>query len=86
MANACAFCGDDSRRLTDEHVFANWISKLFESQAPREDFNGKAQIFDAVGNLKEFAAKPFQQVVKIPCKACNTGWMRDLVRQPHFAS
>lgn len=30
------------------------------------------------GNLKEFAAIPFQQVVKIPCEACNTGWMRGL--------
>jgi hypothetical protein len=78
MANVCAFCGDDSRRLTDEHVFGNWVSKLFESQARAEGFNGKAQIFDAAGNLKEFAAIPFQQVVKIPCEACNTGWMHDL--------
>jgi len=75
MANKCVFCGDDSMRLTDEHVFGNWVSKLFESQAPPEDFGGKVQIFDAVGNLREFAAIPFQQVVKIPCEACNTGWM-----------
>lgn len=78
MANACAFCGDNSRRLTDEHVFGNWVSRLFESHAPPEGFSGKAQIFDAAGNLKEFAAIPFQQVVKIPCEACNTGWMRGL--------
>lgn len=78
MANACAFCGDDSRRLTDEHVFGDWVSRLFGSKAPPDGFNGKAQIFDAAGNLKEFAAIPFQQVVKIPCEACNTGWMRGL--------
>ncbi|HLN66388.1 MAG TPA: hypothetical protein VK280_03840 [Streptosporangiaceae bacterium] len=78
MANACAFCGDNSRRLTDEHVFGNWVSRLFESQAPPEGFSGKAQIFDAAGNPKEFAAIPFQQVVKIPCEACNTGWMPGL--------
>jgi hypothetical protein len=78
MANACAFCGNDSRRLTDEHVFGNWVSKLFAGQVPPEGFGGKAQIFDAAGNLKEFAAIPFQQVVKIPCEVCNTGWMRGL--------
>ena len=61
MANACAFCGDNSRRLTDEHVFGNWVSRLFESHAPPEGFSGKAQIFNAARNLKEFAAIPFQQ-------------------------
>lgn len=78
MANACVFCGDDSRRLTDEHVFGDWVSRFYETQAPPGGFNGKAQIFDDAGNLKEFAAIPFQQVVKVPCETCNTGWMRNL--------
>jgi hypothetical protein len=78
MANACVFCCDASRRLTDEHVFGDWVSRLYAAQAGPEGFHGKAQIFDEAGNLKEFSAVPFQQKVKIPCERCNTGWMHEL--------
>ena len=78
MANVCIFCGDDSKRLTDEHVFGDWVSRFYRAAALPGDFHGKAQIFDEGGNLKEFAAIPFQQVVKVPCEKCNTGWMRQL--------
>ena len=29
MANPCVFCGDDSARLTGEHVFADWITDFY---------------------------------------------------------
>jgi hypothetical protein len=33
MANPCVFCGDDSARLTDEHVFADWITGFYAERA-----------------------------------------------------
>jgi hypothetical protein len=73
MANPCIFCGDDRNRLTDEHVFGDWISKLFASHS-----TGVAQLIDSDGNVQQWAQVPFQQKVKVVCENCNTGWMADL--------
>ncbi len=73
MTNPCIFCGDDSRSLTDEHVFATWISDLFSSHP-----TGVAQLIDAEGRIQQWAQVPFQQKVKVVCSSCNNGWMADL--------
>src|SRR5438046_2705856 len=75
MANACVFCGDDSRRLSDEHVFGNWIYRFFRNQL-NADLNGVTQLLDAEGGITQYPMIPFQQRVKIVCEACNNGWMR----------
>jgi hypothetical protein len=77
MANACVFCGDDSRRLTDEHVFADWISEFFQVVYGKP-LGGVAQLVNAEGGITQYTMIPFQQVVKIVCEKCNTGWMRRL--------
>jgi hypothetical protein len=77
MANACIFCGDNSRRLTDEHVFGNWISKYFTEELGIS-LEGSSELVDSDGSTKKYPMKPFQQVVKVVCKPCNEGWMRSL--------
>jgi hypothetical protein len=73
MANPCIFCGDDRNRLTDEHVFGDWIGNLFATPA-----TGIAQLVNAEGKVQQWAQVPFQQKVKVVCVKCNTGWMSDL--------
>ncbi len=75
MANACVFCGDDSARLTDEHVFADWISEFFKKHLGVH-FDGVSQLVDESGRVTQYPMVPFQQEVKIVCQGCNGGWMR----------
>src|SRR5438067_13424651 len=78
MANPCVFCGDDSKRLTGEHVFGNWISEFFKAQYGQV-FNGTSQLLNADGKVTQYPMVPFQQEVNIVCQRCNGGWMRRLV-------
>jgi hypothetical protein len=75
MANACIFCGDATRGLTNEHIFGDWISRFY---ADKGGIKGKAQLFDQAGNVKEYPTTLFQQKVKIACRECNSGWMSRL--------
>jgi len=77
VANKCVFCGDDANRLTDEHVFGDWISKFFIDELGVQ-LDGMSEIVDVKGNVKRYPQVPFQQKVKIVCKKCNEGWMSRL--------
>jgi hypothetical protein len=77
MANACVFCGDDTHRLTNEHVFGDWISKFFTEQLGVE-IAGASELVNSDGTTKKFPMTPFQQKVKIACNSCNAGWMSKL--------
>jgi hypothetical protein len=77
MANACIFCGDTHRRLTDEHVFGDWVSRFFIDELGVE-LAGTSELVNSDGRTRSFPMKPFQQRVKVVCKACNGGWMSGL--------
>jgi hypothetical protein len=77
MANPCVFCGDDSARLTDEHVFADWITDFYTARAGKLPY-GTVEMGTPSSEPKQFRAVPFQQVVKIVCARCNNGWMASL--------
>ena len=73
MANACVFCRTTKAKITNEHVFADWISDLFGHEP-----EGTAEMVESDGSTKAFPAVPFQQKVRVVCKPCNEGWMGDL--------
>jgi len=63
--------------MSNEHVFGDWISRYFIKELG-VDLKGVAEIVDADGHVTQFPTTPFQQKVKIVCKACNEGWMSKL--------
>jgi hypothetical protein len=77
MANACVFCGDDSRRLSDEHVFGDWISRFFVEELGVQ-ITGTSELVGSDGTTRIFPMKPFQQKTKIVCRRCNETWMSKL--------
>ena len=74
---SCVFCGKNNVKMTDEHVFGDWISRYFIKELGVE-LKGVAEIVDADGRVTQFPTTPFQQKVKIVCKPCNEGWMSTL--------
>jgi len=73
MANVCVFCGTTTAKITNEHVFADWISEPF-----RHEPVGTAEMVESDGSTRAFPAVPFQQKVRVVCKPCNEGWMSSL--------
>lgn len=68
---ACVFCGEGN--LTLEHVFPNWMSKLFD---PKTTVTTK---IECVGKVeKSYVSSIFQHKAKIVCSTCNGGWMSDI--------
>lgn len=80
MANPCVFCSDDSARLTDEHVFADWISDFYAERVGHLPY-GMVEMGTSSDQPRQFRTVPFQQVVKIVCAKCNSGWMASLESQ-----
>lgn len=77
MARACVFCGDDSKPLHKEHIFADWIAKIYGSMP-----TGISQAVDQHGITKTWGKNAFQDKVRIVCQdRCNGGWMSDLEDQ-----
>ena len=68
--DACVFCGDDSVEMSEEHLFADWVSNLF-GRIPA----GVAEVWDDSGVLQSWSSDVFQDVLKIVCRKCNNEWM-----------
>jgi hypothetical protein len=67
----CIFCGSD--KLTKEHVFPDWMSRLFPKATTAThtaENKGKVE--------KSFQTRVFQHTAKIVCGNCNNGWMANL--------
>jgi hypothetical protein len=72
MAGACAFCGF-SGKLTREHVFGDWISRIGLDLEPALHGTGP---LNRIGQ-EQGVRPPFRQTVHV-CGACNNGWMSRL--------
>ena len=55
--------------MSDEHVFADWVSHLFGYVA------GFAETLDANGTQMQWSGTAFQDALPIVCIDCNTRWM-----------
>lgn len=69
MSRVCMFCHCDGQPLTREHVYPDWLSKLFDpnlvgtNEVKGENIN------------RVWQGAVFQQKVKLVCAECNNGWM-----------
>lgn len=70
---SCAFCGFTGK-LTGEHVFGDWLSRIGLDLAPVPHGAGRLNLIG-----RELGVRPpFQQKVNDVCAACNNGWMSQL--------
>ncbi len=77
MGNACVFCGDDTVPLHKEHIFGDWIARLYG-----KPLTGFSQIVLPDGTAKTWGRRAFQEKVRIVCQEnCNGGWMSKLEQQ-----
>lgn len=70
---SCAFCGFTGK-LTGEHVFGDWISRIGLDLNPVAHGAGPLNLIG-----RELGVRPpFRQTVKDVCADCNNGWMSQL--------
>lgn len=73
MTNTCAFCGSTGK-LTREHVFGDWVSKIGLDLTPTRHMGGPLN-----GLPRDMGEQPpYRQRVKDVCASCNNGWMSRL--------
>lgn len=73
MPATCAFCGF-SGKLTGEHVFGDWLSRIGLELEPALHAAGPLNRLDRNLGVRP----PFRQTVKDVCGTCNHGWMSQL--------
>lgn len=72
MSRVCIFCHRDGQPLTREHVYPDWLSKLFDPKLV-----GTNEVLgDNLNRIWQGAV--FQQKIKLVCAECNNGWMSDI--------
>src|ERR1700734_3268437 len=67
----CAFC-THSRKLSLEHIFAQWTRELFPGK--KEAF----YIGGAKRRNRRFQAENIEWKARVVCKKCNETWMSDI--------
>jgi hypothetical protein len=71
MHKKCIFCQDDERKITKEHLFPDWLSKMYDSTV-----TGINEGTNADGTIAySYTSKIFQQTANSVCEVCNNGWM-----------
>jgi len=69
MSRVCVFCRRDGQRLTGEHIYPDWLSKLF---------NKKLKVTNEVSGddlSRKWPKTIFQDKTNQVCGGCNNGWM-----------
>ena len=68
----CFFC--DETKLTREHLWPNWIVRLFEEHT---SWTAGSALIES-GQSREWLQSTMESKSKCVCKACNEGWMSNL--------
>lgn len=69
-AKRCVFCKSE-KKLTLEHVFPEWLSRLYpDGLAVTNEITGE--------HGKYWESAIFQHKTRVVCKDCNEGWMSEL--------
>ncbi|MDB5181168.1 MAG: hypothetical protein JWO54_931 [Candidatus Saccharibacteria bacterium] len=72
MSRVCIFCHREGQPLTREHVYPDWLSKLFDPKILGTNVVSGANV------NRVWQGAVFQQKVKLVCAECNNGWMSDI--------
>ena len=71
MRKKCIFCQRDNQKITNEHIFPDWLSKFYGADAMCLNEGRKED-----GTVTfSYASKIFQQTRNDVCTECNSGWM-----------
>jgi hypothetical protein len=70
----CGFCGSRTAKITNEHVFAEWVSALFGASHDRRDVIVRHTLTRDDGARPPWFRYGIEQEVRMPCKDCNNGW------------
>lgn len=71
---ACVFCGKVGVKLTKEHVYPRWLSRLIESRAIGPI------VYSTTSRKAIRTTKGFDLTLRDVCESCNSGWLHDLER------
>jgi hypothetical protein len=72
----CGFCESSTEKITNEHVFGEWIGRLFGAGRPELIVRNTLKR-DATA-LRPWHNYRLDQRVRMACKRCNNTWMNDL--------
>lgn len=72
----CGFCESKTKKITNEHVFGEWIGALFGAGQPDLIVRNTLKR-DGIA-LRPWDTYRLDQQVRMACKTCNTGWMSRL--------
>lgn len=68
------FCQRDDHKITKEHLFPDWLSKMYDNSV-----TGINEGTNADGSVAySYTSKIFQQTVNSVCEVCNNGWMSQI--------
>jgi hypothetical protein len=77
----CLFC--DSTKLTKEHIWPNWVVRIFKAQAPpRVDLFTSIEVLGGKV-MRSRKTSTIEHQARIVCADCNHGWMSEV---EHHAS
>jgi hypothetical protein len=77
MRKKCIFCQRNDQKITREHVFPNWLSRLYGDKVKSRNVGTNAD-----GTIVyDYFSTVFQQTMNVVCADCNHGWMSDIENQ-----
>jgi hypothetical protein len=72
----CGFCESKSRKITNEHIYAEWIGVVLGSKEPGMNVRHSMKRDEREGPT--WLASVLDHKVRMACDRCNNGWMHDL--------
>lgn len=74
MTSRCRFCGATDRKITNEHVWPEWLADFLPGMPPL----GQAERWSSGVGHERFRQPFLSATVRVFCEECNSGWMSDL--------
>jgi hypothetical protein len=70
----CVFCGATDRKMSNEHLWPDWVRRLLPPGAQKDVVTYNFDTHDR-GRVRSFSTTIFDLRVKDVCRPCNQGWM-----------
>jgi hypothetical protein len=74
VPSPCRFCGATNRRITNEHVWPDWLHDYL----PTSTHQGHSERWSSAAGRQRWRQPMLAATVRVFCEDCNTGWMSDL--------
>jgi hypothetical protein len=72
----CGFCG--AERQSKEHLWAEWLGRVILESRAQGGMKTFHQQVERSGRVAAFQNNDLEHTVRMPCEACNNGWMSEL--------